>query len=56
MSKCPNCGGTVGVTTKRLVGSSVVRYIGCKKFCGCKEVRRKLTTLAKNEFPRFVLP
>lgn len=55
MAKCPNCGGTIGVQTKRAVGASIVRYIGCKEFCGCKSINRKLTTLAKDEQPRFVL-
>ena len=45
MSKrCPKCNGKIGVTTSRIEGSSRVRYIGCKGFCGCKEVRRKLST------------
>lgn len=55
MAKCPKCGATVGVQTKRVVGESVIRYIGCKEFCGCKEVNRKLTTTVKGDPQRFVL-
>ena len=40
---CPNCGGKIGVTTSKIEGGSRVRYIGCKKFCGCKSVNRKVT-------------
>lgn len=42
MSKCPNCGGKIGVTTSRIVGNSRERFIGCREFCGCKEINRKV--------------
>lgn len=42
MANCPNCGGKIGVTTSRIVGKSRERFIGCKEFCGCKDVARKV--------------
>lgn len=42
MANCPQCGGKIGVTTSRIVGESRERFIGCKEFCGCREVARKV--------------
>lgn len=53
MKRCPNCNGKIGVTTSRIEGSSRVRYIGCKDFCGCKSVNRKLSVPLSAAPPRF---
>jgi len=51
MSKCPNCGGKIGVQTSRVVGNSRERFIGCKEFCGCKSINRK-EVVKLSEAPR----
>lgn len=53
MANCPNCGGKIGVTTSRIEGASRVRYIGCKKFCGCKTANKKQSVPLSSAPPRF---
>lgn len=50
---CPNCGGKIGVTTSKIEGGSRVRYIGCKDFCGCKSVNRKVIAPLAAAPPRY---